>query len=212
MYDRHRQEMVQKRVIDQGIDDPRIIAAMSKIERHRFVESAMTHQAYMAKSLPIGFGVTISHPSTVAAMTHLLELKGDERVLEIGTGSGYQAAVLAEIGVKVYTIERLAEMGRRAQRLFDELGYYTIGVKIGDGSVGWSNHAPYDRIIVTAASPDIPSALLSQLAENGRMIIPVGSRNEQKLTIITLKDGKYHKIEGSSQRFVPLIGKKGWEL
>ena len=210
MYDRHREMMVQKYVIDAGITDARVIAAMRKIPRHLFVETAIRHQAYMDKSLPIGFGQTISHPTTVASMTQLLALNGSEKILEIGTGSGYQAAVLAEVGVKVYTIERIAELARRAQQMFDQLGYYTIGIRIGDGSVGWSNHAPYDRIIVTAASPEVPQTLAKQLGENGKLIVPVGDKVQQKLMIVTRQGNNFDIIEADSRSFVPLIGKRGW--
>ncbi len=210
MYDRHREMMVQKYVIDAGITDARVIAAMRKIPRHLFVETAIRHQAYMDKSLPIGFGQTISHPTTVASMTQLLALNGSEKILEIGTGSGYQAAVLAEVGVKVYTIERIAELARRAQQMFDQLGYYTIGIRIGDGSVGWSNHAPYDRIIVTAASPQVPQTLANQLGENGKLIVPVGDKVQQKLMIVTRQGNNFDIIEADSRSFVPLIGKRGW--
>ena len=212
MYKRHRVEMVQRFVVDAGIKDPRIADDMRRIQRHRFVEPALAHQAYMDKSLPIGFGQTISHPTTVAYMTQLLQLKGHERILEIGTGSGYQAAVLAEIGVKVYSIERIGDLSRRVQKLFDELGYYTVGLRIGDGSLGWTAHAPYDRIIVTAGSPEPPKALLAQLAEKGRMVIPVGGKTGQKLMIITRQADKYDIIEHDFRDFVPLIGKKGWDL
>lgn len=212
MYERQRQEMVEKYVIAKGITDEKVIAAMRKVPRHLFVEAAMRHQAYLDKSLPIGFGQTISHPTTVACMSQLLELNGNERILEIGTGSGYQAAVLAEMGVKVYSLERIADLARRTQRLFDELGYYTIGTRIGDGTLGWTAHAPYDRIIVTAASPDIPEGLLKQLADKGRMIIPVGEKTEQKLMIITRDTEEYHILEDYTRKFVPLIGKEGWTL
>ena len=204
--------MVQKYVIGEGIQDENVIAAMLKIPRHLFVETPMRHQAYRDKSLPIGFGQTISHPTTVAMMTESLALTGSERILEIGTGSGYQAAVLAEIGVKVYTIERISKLAHRAQKLFDELGYYSIGLRIGDGSVGWSAHAPYGRIIVTAGSPTVPEALLNQLADKGRMIVPVGEKTQQKLTIITRDGDDYHILAENSSSFVPLIGKKGWTL
>ncbi|RMH84215.1 MAG: protein-L-isoaspartate O-methyltransferase, partial [Calditrichaeota bacterium] len=138
MFEVQRQEMVEKYVVGAGITDRRVIEAMGRVPRHEFVEPALRHQAYLGKSLPIGFGQTISHPTTVAYMSQLLEITGSERVLEVGTGSGYQAAVLAEMGAKVYTIERIPGLARRAQRLFDRLGYYSIGVRIGDGSVGWS--------------------------------------------------------------------------
>ncbi len=212
MYERQRKEMVEKYVVAKGITDEKVIAAMRKVPRHLFVEAAMRHQAYLDKSLPIGFGQTISHPTTVACMSQLLELSGNERILEIGTGSGYQAAVLAEMGVKVYSLERIADLARRTQRLFDELGYYTIGTRIGDGTLGWTAHAPYDRIIVTAASPDIPEGLLKQLADKGRMIIPVGEKTEQKLMIITRDTEEYHILEDYTRKFVPLIGKEGWTL
>ncbi len=212
MYERHREQMVQNFVIAAGITDPRVIAAMRRVPRHLFVEPALRHQAYLDKSLPIGFGQTISHPTTVATMSQLLEISGVEKVLEIGTGSGYQAAVLAEMGAKVYSIERLPELARRAQRLFDQLGFYTIGVRIGDGSVGWSNHAPYDRILVTAASPAIPETLLSQLGQNGRLISPVGEKDQQKLMIVTRKGADFDILEADSRSFVPLIGRRGWQI
>jgi protein-L-isoaspartate(D-aspartate) O-methyltransferase len=212
MFEKQREEMVQKYVIGEGISDEKVIAALRKIPRHLFVEAPLRHQAYFGKSLPIGFGQTISHPTTVAMMSENLEIRGNERVLEIGTGSGYQAAVLAEIGAKVYTIERIPELARRAQKLFDELGYYSIGVWIGDGSVGWNAHAPYDRIIVTAASPGVPETLLNQLADKGRLIVPVGEKTHQKLIIITREGADYHILAEHSRSFVPLIGKKGWTL
>ncbi|MGH1363860.1 MAG: protein-L-isoaspartate(D-aspartate) O-methyltransferase [Calditrichia bacterium] len=212
MYNRHREDMVQRFVIGAGITDERIATAMRKIPRHLFVDTALRHQAYMDKSLPIGFGQTISHPTTVAYMTQILDLKGDERILEIGTGSGYQAAVLAEIGVKVYSIERIGDLSRRVQTLFDKLGYYTVGLRIGDGTVGWTAHAPYDRIIVTAGSPEPPNNLLKQLSEKGRMVVPVGGKTGQKLMIITRNADKYDIIEHDFRDFVPLIGKRGWDL
>jgi protein-L-isoaspartate(D-aspartate) O-methyltransferase len=210
MYERHREEMVRKFVVEAGIDDPKIIAAMLKIPRHLFVETGLRHQAYMGKSLPIGFGQTISHPTTVAMMTHLMQLNGNERVLEIGTGSGYQAAVLAEIGVKVFTIERIAALANRAQKLFDQLGYYSIAVRIGDGSVGWVNHAPYDRIIATAGSPGVPQNLVKQLSIGGKLIIPVGNKQQQRLVIAERTTDGYKATEVDSRNFVPLIGKNGW--
>jgi protein-L-isoaspartate(D-aspartate) O-methyltransferase len=212
MFDRRRTAMVRKYVVDRGITDERVVAAMLKIPRHLFVDQTFVHEAYKDKALPIGYGQTISHPTTVAYMTQLLELTGSERVLEIGTGSGYQAAVLAAMGVKVYSIERIPELAQRARTIFDQIGYYTIGVKIGDGTLGWTAHAPYDRIIITAASPDIPETLLRQLAEQGRMVIPVEEKSRQKLMIITRETGKYHILEDYTRKFVPLIGKEGWTL
>jgi protein-L-isoaspartate(D-aspartate) O-methyltransferase len=212
MYERRRAAMVQKYVMDRGITDEQVINAMLTVPRHLFVDQTFVHEAYKDKALPIGFGQTISHPTTVAYMTQLLELTGSERVLEIGTGSGYQAAVLAEMGAKVYSIERIPELAQRARRIFDHTGYYSIGVKIGDGTVGWTAHAPYGRIIITAASPDIPESLLRQLADQGRMVIPVGEKSQQKLIIITRETGEYHILEDYTRKFVPLIGKEGWAL
>ncbi len=212
MYKRQREEMVQKHVIGAGITDQQVIHAMRIVPRHLFVEPAMRHQAYKDKSLPIGFGQTISNPTTVASMSQLLGLTGKEKILEIGTGSGYQAAVLAQMGVKVYSIERLPELARRTQQLLDHLGYYTIGIRIGDGSVGWNKHAPYDRIIVTAASPAVPETLVKQLADNGKMLIPVGEKNTQKLMIVTRIGEKVEILEADAQSFVPLIGRKGWSV
>lgn len=212
MFERRRSAMVQKFVIDKGINDERVIAAMLKIPRHLFVDQTFAHEAYKDKALPIGFGQTISHPTTVAYMTQLLELNGPERVLEIGSGSGYQAAVLAEMGAKVFSIERIPELAQRARTIFDQLEYYSIGVKIGDGTLGWTAHAPYDRIIITAASPDVPESLLRQLAEFGRLVIPIGEKSQQKLMIITRETGEYHILEDYTRKFVPLIGKEGWTL
>ena len=210
MYEKLRNEMVKNFVSDEGIEDDQIISAMRKIPRHLFLEPAIAHNAYSGSSLPIGFGQTISHPKTVAWMTQMLELKGGEKVLEIGTGSGYQAAVLAELGAKVYSIERIPELADRARDLFDKLGYYTIAIQKGDGTVGWTQYAPFDRIIVTAGSPEIPDTLLNQLADSGRLIIPVGDKEIQKFNIITKQENKITKIQINKGSFVPLIGRKGW--
>lgn len=212
MYERSRAEMVEKFVIGSGVTDEAVIRAMLTVPRHRFVDAALSHQAYMNKSLPIGSGQTISHPTTVAWMTQLLKLGGHEKVLEIGTGSGYQAAVLAEIGVKVYSVERKPELARRAQKLLESIGYYSVGIKIGDGSIGWNQHAPYDCVLVAAASPGVPESLVNQLKDAGRMIIPVGEKSQQKLIVITRENNEYHILENYSRSFVPLIGKKGWNV
>ena len=210
MYERLRADMVQKFVIDAGIENEQVISAMKKIPRHLFVESALAHQAYSGASLPIGFGQTISHPSTVAWMTEALEISADEKILEIGTGSGYQATILAEIGAKVFTIERIPQLAEKARKIFSELGYFSIAVQIGDGTVGWTQYAPFNKIIVTAGSPEIPDALVNQLTVNGRLIIPVGDINDQNYQII-VKENDVVKISSSkSGSFVPLIGRKGW--
>lgn len=210
MFEKRRADMVEQCVVGAGITDERVIRALSRVPRHLFVEPAIAHQAYQAKALPIGFGQTISHPTTVAYMTTMLQVKPDQRVLEIGTGSGYQAAVLAECGAKVFSIERIAALARRAQALFDQLGYFTIAVHIGDGSLGWTAHAPYDRILSAAASLEVPTALLSQLADGGRLLCPVGDDKEQVLRVITREGEKLHCEEHHLRRFVPLIGRKGW--
>ncbi|GAB4335914.1 MAG: protein-L-isoaspartate(D-aspartate) O-methyltransferase [Calditrichia bacterium] len=207
---RQRQEMVKKLVVEAGIEDPKVVQAMLKVPRHHFVDPALNHQAYTGSSLPIGYNQTISHPTTVALMTAALELQGDERVLEIGTGSGYQAAVLAEIGVKVFSIERIPELGQRARHIFEQLNYYSIWVKIGDGSEGWPEKSPFDRIIITAAAPDVPQHLLGQLKIGGMLVAPVGNAESQYLVRIKRLADKYEGEKIEWRKFVPLIGKKGY--
>lgn len=204
--------MVTKYVIEAGIRNTKIIDAMRKIPRHKFVESAIEHQAYSGASLPIGYGQTISHPLTVALMTDVLELNGKEKILEIGTGSGYQAAVLAEMGVKVFSIERIPKLSKKAQELLYSLGYFSVAFHIGDGTVGWTQYAPYDRIMVTAGSPKIPRILLNQLTTEGRLIIPVGSQDAQEFVLITRQGEKFVSKILKKATFVPLIGRKGWEI
>ena len=211
MYERLRTEMVQKFVIDAGIRNEVTISAMRRIPRHLFVESALVHQAYSGASLPIGFGQTISHPTTVAWMTDALEIKEGEKVLEVGTGSGYQAAVLAQMGAKVFTIERIAQLAEKARKIFSELGYFSIAVQIGDGTMGWTQYAPFDKIMVTAGSPEIPDALINQLADNGKLIIPVGNINDQNYQIIVRENNLIKTSSTKSGSFVPLIGRKGWK-
>jgi protein-L-isoaspartate(D-aspartate) O-methyltransferase len=211
MFERLRTEMVKKFVIDAGTRDERIIAAMRKIPRHLFVETALAHQAYSGASLPIGFGQTISHPTTVAWMTEVLEISDGDKVLEVGTGSGYQAAVLAELGAKVFTIERIPQLAERARKIFHELGYFSIAVQIGDGTVGWTNYSPFDKIIVTAGSPEVPDALITQLADRGKLIIPVGDINDQNFKIITKENDSITTSTSKAGTFVPLIGRGGWK-
>ncbi len=212
MFESLRQKMVAELVVGAGITDPRVIAAMEKVPRHRFVDSGLAHQAYSGRSLPIGFGQTISHPTTVAFMSQLLQISGGEKVLEIGTGSGYQAAVLAAMGAKVFTIERVPELAWRAREIFEQLGYYTIAVRTGDGSLGWSQHAPYDRIVVTAASPKVPKTLLQQLKDGGKLLIPVSSADEVQLVVATREQDEVRITYQKFRNFVPLIGREGWEL
>lgn len=196
---------------EKGITDEEVLAAIGKIPRHAFVESAFAEAAYDDRPLPIGDGQTISQPYTVAAQTSLLQVKPKMKVLEIGTGSGYQAAVLAECGVKLFTIERIRAHYLKAQRMLEELGY-KVRLKCGDGSAGWAAFAPYDHILVTAASPNIPIPLKEQLAIGGRLIIPYGARKVQEMGVVTRISKDEFRIETAGKfQFVPMIGKFGWE-
>ncbi|MFC1869566.1 protein-L-isoaspartate(D-aspartate) O-methyltransferase [Thermodesulfobacteriota bacterium] len=201
-----RDHMVKEQIIARGIKDPRVIKAMKKVPRHRFVPAKNRVLSYGDYPLPIGKGQTISQPYIVAFMTEALELSAEDRVLEIGTGSGYQAAILAELVKEVYTIEIVPELGRRAQKTLEELKYVNIRVKIGDGYKGWPDMAPFDAVIVTCAPEQIPRALVDQLKEGGQMIIPVGMRRTvQKLVKVTKKDGKIETQAVMNVRFVPMV-------
>lgn len=210
-YTRLRIKMVEGQLVPRGISDERVLAAMRKVPRHLFVDEALHSRAYDDNSLPIGEGQTISQPFMVAVMTQLLALKGKEKVLEIGTGSGYQAAVLAELCDKVYSIERIKALGMRARKLMDELGYCNVAIKILDGTYGWSEEAPFDAIIVTAGGPDVPQSLVDQLAVGGRLVMPVGGRGSQVLTILEKTGQGIKKTESIGCVFVPLIGTFGWK-
>lgn len=206
-----RKKMVENQIIGRGIKDRRVIETMQKVPRHLFVQEAMASQAYNDTSLPIGDKQTISQPYMVALMSELLELKGAERVLEIGTGSGYQAAVLSYLARRVYTIERIPSLASRARKLFDSLGLTNIAMKIDDGTVGWESESTFDAIIVTAGAPELPQALLAQLAPGGCMVIPVGDQQEQVLyRVRKLADGSFSQEQSIACRFVRLIGKEGW--
>jgi protein-L-isoaspartate(D-aspartate) O-methyltransferase len=206
-----RSKMVEDQIIPRGIKDARVIAAMRKVPRHLFVEEALQSQAYSDHPLPIGEKQTISQPYMVALMTEALQLKGKEKVLEIGGGSGYQTAILAELSEKVFSIERIRSLAIRARQLLYELGYYNVELKIFDGTYGWLEEAPFDAIIVTAGAPDIPQPLLDQLAMDGRLVIPVGDAYVQDLIRITkTEEGKKREDLGGC-RFVKLIGRYGWE-
>ncbi|MEW6427217.1 MAG: protein-L-isoaspartate(D-aspartate) O-methyltransferase [Thermodesulfobacteriota bacterium] len=209
-YSTARTRMVREQLVPRGIADPRVLAAMAKVPRHLFVEDALQAQAYGDYPLPIGDGQTISQPYIVALMTQALALTGSERVLEIGTGSGYQAAVLAELCEKVYTVERIKSLHIRARRLFDQQHYLNIVAKIDDGTLGWPENAPYDAIIVTAAGPDVPPPLVEQLADPGRLVIPVGDRFAQELLVLSKQDGRIDRRTIEQVRFVSLIGDYGW--
>lgn len=205
-----RQEMVETQLIPRGIQDERALNAFRKVPRHAFVPDDLRYAAYDDCALPIGQGQTISQPYMVAIMTELLNLKGNEKVLEIGTGSGYQAAVLAELASKVYTIERIAVLSERAKKILDGLGYSNIEFLVGDGTEGHAAAAPYDGIVVTAGCPEIPPPLVDQLAEGGRLVIPVGETFLQTLTVVTREKGKIKTEESIGCVFVPLIGKYGF--
>lgn len=202
-----RKKMVQEQIIERGIRDKKVIAALLKVPRHRFVPSEYKNSAYIDSPLPIGYNQTISQPYIVALMTELLQLRGDEKVLEIGTGSGYQAAILAELTKEVYTIEILEPLVREAETRLMNLGYQNIKVKCGDGFLGWEEFAPFDAIIVTCAPLEIPPRLIEQLREKGRMIIPVGKRF-QELKLIIKEEGKATVKDIIPVRFVPMIRAK----
>lgn len=209
-FDINRERMVEEQLIPRGIVDVKTLEAMHTVPRHSFVEDAMGSKAYGDHPLPIGSGQTISQPYIVALMTQALALTGGERILEIGTGSGYQAAVLSRICGRVYTIERIDSLLVRARRVFDRLHYLNIVSRIDDGTIGWPDEAPFDGILVTAGGPEIPHPLLEQLAEHGRLVIPVGDRDVQELQLVTKRDGEISISPIEHVRFVDLIGSHGW--
>lgn len=202
--------MVEEQLKPRGITDPLTLAAMNEVPRHLFVEDAMRARAYGDYPLPIAAGQTISQPFIVARMTQLLQLRGDEKVLEIGTGSGYQAAVLSRMCERVYTIERINHLLAQARKVFDQLRYYNIVAKFDDGTVGWPENGPYDAIIATAGGPEIPAPLIDQLADQGRMVVPVGGQDVQQLQLLTKNEGTISVEHLDRVRFVDLIGKYGW--
>ncbi len=205
-----RRRMIREQLLARGIDDPRVLLAISRVPRHRFVPESYRSKAYEDRALPIEKGQTISQPYMVAFMTQALQLRGKETVLEIGTGSGYQAAILSQIVQQVYTIERHAQLAHQAQKLFQELGYTNIEVIIGDGSKGLPDHAPYEGIIVTAAAPAVPEDLIEQLRVGGRLVIPVGTRQEQRLVCVYKTEDGVKEEHTIDCIFVPLIGLYGW--
>jgi protein-L-isoaspartate(D-aspartate) O-methyltransferase len=205
-----RERMVTEQVTRRGVRDARVLRAMGKVPRHRFVDEALSGRAYGDYPLPIGERQTISQPYMVALMTEALELVGHERVLEIGTGSGYQTAVLAELCSKVYSIERIKGLADRAIRMLDSLGYYNVLVRVGDGSLGWREEAPFDAILVTAAAPSVPDALVEQLSPKGRLVVPVGDAYSQELRKGVKEDEGMHWTDLGGCVFVKLIGNQGW--
>lgn len=206
-----RQKMVKNQLMQRGIKDPGVLEAMEKIPRDRFVEEALVGEAYNDHPLPIGYKQTISQPYIVALMTEALELDSEDNTLEIGTGSGYQTAILAELSKKVYTIERIRPLLVKARNTLAELGYNNILFKAFDGTLGWKEYEPYDAVMVTAGAPKIPQPLLDQLSENGRLVIPVGNKFSQELIKVTRKKGNYLQKNLGGCRFVDLVGVHGWK-
>jgi protein-L-isoaspartate(D-aspartate) O-methyltransferase len=206
-----RRKMVQEQLVARGIKDRRVLDAMRKVPRHLFMEEGLWHQAYGDFPLPIGEGQTISQPYIVALMTEALHLKGDEKVLEIGTGSGYQAAVLAELTHQVFSIERISTMASKARKILDGLGYANVLIRVSDGTHGWGEEAPFAGIIVTAGAPQIPQTLAEQLEVGGRLVIPVGDEYSQTLLKVVKKERGYKEEDLGGVRFVKLIGDHGWK-
>jgi protein-L-isoaspartate(D-aspartate) O-methyltransferase len=208
---RERDRMVEQQLVQRGIVDARVVEAMRRVPRHLFVDEALRDQAYGDHPLPIGEGQTISQPFIVARMTELLRLDGPEKVLEIGTGCGYQAAVLAELAARVCTVERLPKLAARARQTLELLGYTNVWVRAANGTFGWPDEAPFDRIIVTAAGPSVPPPLFEQLAEGGRMVMPVGDADMQRLQVIEKTQSQMRVTDDSGCVFVKLIGRYGWQ-
>jgi protein-L-isoaspartate(D-aspartate) O-methyltransferase len=206
-----RERMVKSQLLPRGIKDPRVLKVMGKIPRNRFIEEALSGEAYNDHPLPIGHKQTISQPYIVALMTEILELTGEEKVLEIGTGSGYQTAILADLSRKVFTVERIRDLMVKARNTLADLGYNNIMFKAFDGTLGWKEYEPYDAIMVTAGAPKIPEPLLDQLADGGRLIIPVGNRFSQELIRVTRKKGNIIQKNFGGCRFVDLLGVHGWK-
>ena len=210
LYKRLRDKMIEQQIISRGISDPRVIAAFSRVQRHLFVSEALMDQAYSDFPLPIGEQQTISQPYIVAEMTQALQLDKADRVLEIGTGSGYQAAILSEMVFRVYTIERINSLYIKTRKLFDQLCYHNIITKYSDGTTGWQNESPFDAIIITAGAPAIPQTLVDQLAVGGRMILPVGDSFSQELVKLYKDQDGIHTTHLGGCRFVKLVGEHGW--
>jgi len=202
--------MVQEQIVARGITDARIIAALRKVPRHLFVDPGIINRAYDDSALPIGEKQTLSQPYMAARMTEALGLTGQEKVLEVGTGSGYQTALLAELCFNVFSVEKLRVLSRKARTLLDHLDYQNIALHVGDGTIGWSEHAPYDAVLVTAGAPSAPKPLLDQLALGGRLVIPVGDEQAQTLLRVTRTQKGFKEEQLGECKFVKLLGKYGW--
>lgn len=211
-YAKARARMIREQLLTRNITDQRVLDAMLEVPRHLFVEDALQAQAYGDFPLPIGEGQTISQPYIVALMTQMLNLQGHEKVLEVGTGCGYQTAILAKLCNRVYSVERIKKLLARARKNLDMSRCFNALCKMADGTLGWAEHAPYDAIMVTAGGPEIPEPLVEQLADPGIMIIPVGERATQQLTLVTKRNGEVRIESGEAVRFVSLIGAQGWHL
>lgn len=213
-YKKPRMRMVETQIKARGVKDIRVLKTMETIPRHFFIDEGLMEQAYYDSPLPIDAHQTISQPYIVALMTEALELKKKDRVLEIGTGSGYQTAILASLADRVFSVERIASLATNARKILDKLNFYNVAIRVGDGSYGWKEEAPFDAIIVTAAAPDIPQYLVEQLAAGGRMVIPVGDRDVQTLYKLTRPVENPQEIireDLGGCRFVSLIGESGWK-
>jgi len=203
--------MVENQIKRRGITDERVLAAMEEVPRHEFVEESLKGVAYQDGPLPIGLDQTISQPYIVALMTELLDVSEEHKVLEVGTGSGYQAAVISLLAMSVITVERVPKLFKEAKDTLRKLGYNNITVVMADGSIGYREYAPYDRIIVTAAAPSVPDDLINQLADNGKIVIPVGDIISQQLVVLRKEGSKTIRTDSIGVRFVPLRGRKGWQ-
>jgi protein-L-isoaspartate(D-aspartate) O-methyltransferase len=208
-FNAQRRDLVE-RLRERGITDLEILRLFDLIPRHEFVPDAVGHRAYEDAPVPIGFGQTASQPSLQALYMQLLRIGPNDKVLEIGTGSGYQTAILAHLADRVYSVERVAELSARARAAMDQRRISNVALLVGDGTIGWSRYAPYDAILVSAAAPDIPSPLLEQLAPGGRMLVPVGSRETQQLVLVERGESGYEYSEITACTFVPLLGRFGW--
>lgn len=206
-----RKKMVAQQLVERGIRDARVVEAMGRVPRHEFVDPGMAAQAYLDHPLNIGCKQTISQPYIVALMTQALELKGGEKVLEIGTGSGYQTAILAELARQVFSIERVTTLSNRARMVLYRLGYSNVTLRIGDGTLGWPEEAPFDAVLVTAGSPSVPEVYLEQLAEDGRLVIPRGDEESQELVRVRKRQGRFVEENLGACRFVKLYGQYGWQ-
>lgn len=209
-WERQRRGLIET-IREKGVDNLEVLRAFDLVPRHLFLPDAVQHRAYEDAALPIGFGQTASQPSIQALYMQVLDIQPNDRVLEIGTGSGYQTAVLATLAAHVYSVERIRELSIRARQVLDQMRLSNVALLVGDGTIGWSRYAPYDAILVSAGSPAIPQALVDQLSERGRMLIPIGDRNEQRLTLVRRTPDGVETEHITRCVFVPLLGRFGWD-